>query len=396
MTSSKIVKQRRPRPAKFWVGLGASAGGLEALRGLVRNLPPNLSVTYIVAQHMAPHHKSMLSEIIGRETDMRVLDVTDDLVPKANTIYITPPNKNLIVQGNVLRLVEPSKEPAAPKPSVDLFFRTLAQEKRDLSIGIILSGTGSDGAKGIAAIRGAGGITIAQDELTAKYSGMPIAAMETGLIDLVMSPEEIGAQIPKITKLPRNLDDLKASPLDLTGIAELVQLLMEQTKVNFKHYKTATFQRRVERRMAATKAATLEDYVSIARVSNEEVQLLFKDLLISVTSFFRDQVEFDALRVHIERIVAERKGDPIRVWVPGTATGEEVLLACDAVHRGRAVHRHRDDKITGVRDGHRCERHRDRAPRILRAHVLGAGSAGLHSEIFRSGADRIYGQEVAA
>jgi two-component system, chemotaxis family, CheB/CheR fusion protein len=311
------------RAARCWVGIGASAGGLEALRGLVRNLPKNLSATYIVAQHMAPQHKSMLSEIIGRDIQLKVVDVTDNVTPKSNTVYITPPNANVIVEKGKLRLVDPSREPAAPKPSVDMFFKSLARELGEQAVGIILSGTGSDGAKGIIAIGAAGGITIAQDELTAKYSGMPMAAIETGSVDLVMSPEEIGAQMSKIIKTPRDLEALKASPLSLDGTAELIRLLMDQKKVNFLHYKTATFQRRVERRMAATSMDQLDNYVALARSSTDEVNALFKDLLISVTSFFRDQSEFDALRVYIEQIVRAKKGEQIRVWVPGSATGQE-------------------------------------------------------------------------
>ncbi len=323
MAKADNSKRKRIATAKFWVGFGASAGGLEALRGLARNLPDNLPATYIVAQHMAPHHRSMLSEIIGRETNIKVCDVTDNLLPKPNTIYITPPNQNIIVEKNRLRLVDPSKEPGAPKPSVDTFLKSLAEAKKDRAVGIILSGTGSDGAKGIASIRANGGITIAQDELTAKYSSMPMAAMDSGNIDLVMSPEEIGAQISKIIAVPRDLNALRASPLSLDAVSELIQLLHDQTKVNFRHYKSATFQRRVERRMAATKTVRLEEYVEVARHSEMEVQSLFKDLLISVTSFFRDPAEFDALKAHIFEIVKNKKGDHIRVWVPGTATGEE-------------------------------------------------------------------------
>jgi chemotaxis response regulator CheB len=145
-----------------WVGIGASAGGLEALRGLVRNLPPNAAATYIVVQHMAPQHRSMLSQIIGRETRLSVLDITDNLKPKANTLYITPPNSNLIVENGHLRLVEPSREPAAPKPSVDVFLESLSAAKRSNAVGIVLSGTGSDGSHGIREIRKRGGVTIAQ------------------------------------------------------------------------------------------------------------------------------------------------------------------------------------------------------------------------------------------
>lgn len=272
---------------------------------------------------MAPHHKSMLSEIIGRETDIPVLDVKDGLIPKPNTLYITPPNQNIIVEGNKIRLVAPNTEPGAPKPSVDVFFKSLAEEKGNYAVGIILSGTGSDGAKGITAIKQNGGITIAQDELTAKYSSMPTAALQSGLIDLVMSPEEIGAQISKITAMPRDLNALRASPLSTDGVSELIRLLLEQTKVNFRHYKTATFQRRVERRMAAHNTTSLDDYVTIAKASQSEVKALFGDLLISVTSFFRDPVEFEALRAHIDRIVKRKTSGHIRIWVTGSATGEE-------------------------------------------------------------------------
>lgn len=272
---------------------------------------------------MAPHHKSMLSEIIGRETDIAVLDVKDGLVPKPNTIYITPPNQNIVVEGNKLRLIAPSKEPGAPKPSVDIFLKSLAEEKGENAVGIILSGTGSDGSRGIAAINQHGGIAIAQDELTAKYSSMPTSALQSGFIDLVMSPEEIGAQISKITALPRDLNALRASPLSTDGVSELVRLLLEHTKVNFRHYKTATFQRRVERRMAAHNTTNLDDYVTVAQASPAEVEALFRDLLISVTSFFRDPIEFAALKPHISKIVQSKAKDHIRVWVTGTATGEE-------------------------------------------------------------------------
>lgn len=338
--TAKIRSEKATRTAKFWIGFGASAGGLEALRGVARSLPIDADATYIVAQHMAPHHKSLLAEIIGRETEITVADVSDKLVPQRNTIYITPPNQNLLVEGDCLRLVDPSKEPGAPKPSVDTFFTSLAKAKGSISIGIVLSGTGSDGAKGVKAIHDAGGVVVVQDELTAKYTGMPVSALQTGFVDLVMSPEEIGAQIPKIISLPRDLDALRASPLSIDGMSELYQLLMDETKVNFRHYKTATFQRRVERRMAAQNTQSLEEYVELARNSRLEVKALFDDLLISVTSFFRDAAEFDALKKYIAKIVEQKPKDHIRVWIPGTATGEEAyslaILFSEALLEGGA------------------------------------------------------------
>ncbi len=317
------VPEQAPETPMFWVGIGASAGGLEALRGFVRSVPPTLPATYIVTQHMAPHHRSMLVEIISRETDLPVQDVVDGMKPIPNVVYITPPNTNCVVDGDVLRLTEPSPGVAAPKPSVDIFFRSLADARCEHAVGIILSGTGSDGSDGIRAVRAGGGITIAQDDATAKYSSMPVSAVETGCVDLVMSPEEMGAQFDRILSVPRDLDQLRASPVHLDSVSELVRLLLDQTKVNFRHYKTPTFQRRVERRMAAVGMNTLDDYVSVARSSPLEVDLLFRDMLISVTSFFRDPDEFETIEPFVEEIVKSKDGSPIRVWVAGTATGEE-------------------------------------------------------------------------
>lgn len=323
VTKSVDSKKAKSKVAKYWVGIGASAGGIEALSGFVRNLPHGLSAMYVVAQHMSPHHKSMLAEIIGRQTTMPVLDITDNMIPKADTIYITPSNHNVIVEKNRLRLLAASTQPGATKPSIDLFFQTLAEGKGEHAVGIVFSGTGSDGAVGIEAIREFGGVTIAQDELTAKYSNMPVAAVETGCVDLIMSPEEAGAQFDRILSEPRDLEVLKASPLSYDSVSQLVALLRETSKVNFKYYKTATFQRRVDRRMAALKITALADYVAHAHKHEEEVQALFQDLLISVTSFFRDPNEFEDLKPYIETIVAERGKQPIRLWVAGTATGEE-------------------------------------------------------------------------
>ena len=311
-----------PAPS-FWVGIGASAGGLEALRAFARQLSAELPATYLVAQHMAPRQKSMLVDIIGRDTNLPVRDATDGLAPRAGTIYITPPNSNVLVADGRLRIVPPSERPGAPKPSVDVLFESLADELGAAAIGIVLSGTGSDGAKGIRRIRAAGGITVAQDEHTAKYTGMPLASQDTDCVDLVLSPEELGTQFHLLLLEPRNLDALRREPLTGQAMERLNELLYLRTKVDFRHYKAATVQRRVERRMAATGADDLDDYVRIANDSAEEVDELFKDLLITVTSFFRDPEEFDALARHVERLVRTRAGKPLRVWVAGVATGEE-------------------------------------------------------------------------
>lgn len=325
MTDGVDVRRDNDQQALYWVGIGASAGGLEALRAFVRSLPNNLNATYIVAQHLSPRHRSMLPEIIGRETDLDVLSIADNVVPQANTVYVTPQDKDIEIVGDRLHLIVPSRDAGTPKPSVDRLFHTLAVQKGPHAIGIIFSGTGSDGARGVRDVRAAGGITIAQDELSAKYTGMPVAAVESGCIDLVMSPEKIGAQFATILDSRTDLNTLKAPPVHLDQVSELIHLVHDQRRVNFRHYKPATLQRRIERRMAALGVNEIDDYVAIARSSTKEIDALFKDFLISVTAFFRDPSEFDALRSVVGQIIAKKeKKDPIRIWVPGAATGEEV------------------------------------------------------------------------
>ncbi|MEM6383246.1 MAG: chemotaxis protein CheB [Pseudomonadota bacterium] len=329
ISSDEKEAQTEEQTAHFWVGLGASAGGLEALRAFARQLPDKLSVTYIVAQHLSPHHRSMLPEIIGRETSLEVLSAEDDVAPLPNKIYITPQNKDIEIRDGRIRIVPSSRDSGTPTPSVDRFLKSLAFDKGENAVGIILSGTGSDGSRGLRDVQAAGGITIAQDEHSAKYTGMPVAAVEAGVVDLVMSPEEIGAQFPTILERRANLSSLKASPVHLDSVSELIHLVHNRCRVNFRHYKAATLQRRIERRMAAIGVSEIEDYVSIARTSDKEIDALFKDFLISVTSFFRDPVEFEMLRSNLKDIIASKDGsDPIRVWIPGCATGEEVYTIC--------------------------------------------------------------------
>ena len=319
------VTPAEPWSDMFWVGIGASAGGLEALQALMHSLPRGLPATYIIAQHLSPKHRSLLPEIISRDTEFEILAVEDGVEPKRDCVYITPENFDVIVDGDQLRLIEPSSAPAAPKPSVDRFLRSLAIAKADNAVAIILSGTGSDGAHGVREVRVRGGITIAQDENSAKYTGMPISAVETGKIDLVMSPEEIGKQFATVLARPRNLTELRSSPVHFSGMSELIHLIHSQKRVNFRYYKTATLQRRVERRMAALGLTEIQDYVAVARASDHEVEGLFQDFLISVTSFFRDQAEFKALTEQLAPIVESKRenGMPMRVWVAGSATGEE-------------------------------------------------------------------------
>ncbi len=315
-----------PPPAEernFIVGIGASAGGLEALSDLIRLLPDDLGVPYIVVQHLSPTHRSMMVPLLARETSMMVKDVEDGEVPLPNVIYVTPANWNIILKDGVMRLLVPGKT-VLPKPSATSLFNSMAEEKGEDAIGVILSGTGSDGAAGIAAIKAAGGFTFAQDPEAAKYSGMPQAAISTGCVEWVLTCKGIAEEITAIARahgLINRTTKQENAPATMKG---LLQMVYKQSKIDFSGYKEATLSRRVERRMAANRLNNLAAYFDYCSKNPDELNKLSKDILISVTAFFRDRHSFDGLRKILGDIVASKQsGDEIRIWVPGCATGEE-------------------------------------------------------------------------
>ncbi|EYF01238.1 Chemotaxis protein methyltransferase CheR [Chondromyces apiculatus DSM 436] len=306
---------------EFLVGIGASAGGLESLSALFSSISSDLDLPYVVVQHLSPTHRSLLAQLIGRETSMRVVEIEDQVVPEPNTVYITPANWNLLYQKGRLRLVEPARE-VSPKPSVNSFFASLAEQKGEDAVGIVLSGTGSDGASGIRAIKAAGGVTFAQDPSTARYSGMPQAAIDTDLVDFVLSPEDMARELTVLARsrgaitLPRE----EAPP----SLKMLLGRTRQRTKIDFSGYKETTVWRRIARRMAANRVRTFDEYLALTRQRPEEIDRLSKDILISVTSFFRDREAFAALRNALAQVVRGKpEGADIRVWVAGCATGEE-------------------------------------------------------------------------
>lgn len=318
-----------------WVGIGASAGGLEALSGMVKHLPPKESnTTYIIAQHLSPKHQSMMVQLLSRETNLAVEVLTNGLEPKAGIVYITPPNNDVFVKSGVINLRKPMSE-YSPKPSVDLFFSSLAGEIGECAIGVILSGTGSDGAHGIKAIRAGGGLCIAQNPDTAKYDGMPNKAIETGCVDLILSPDQIGAQLDTIVKSPHKLKIIQETEEKKTALQEILIRLKAQTGVDFKDYKTGTLYRRLNRRMTACSVADIDEYLGYIKKNEQELDFLFRDIMISVTQFFRDKEAFLEIKEKIKDIVSEKDdGESIRIWVPGCATGEEaysiVMLFAEA------------------------------------------------------------------
>ena len=324
------------------IAIGSSAGGLEAIRELVTALPDDLPVSYVVVQHMSPHHKSLMTELVARQTNLKVRDVEDGLVPERNVIHITPPRTDILFEGGKLRLTAPSPEPASPKPSVDRFLTSLADEYGEKTVAIILSGTGSDGSYGVQAIREAGGITIAQDNESAKYDGMPHNAVQTGCIDLILPPADIGIHLKKILLSERDFGEFRKGELNESPVSDLLQILLARTRVDFREYKQATINRRIERRMVALGIGTQEEYTQFCRTNPAALDALFKDLLISVTRFFRDKEEFSQLAELLPQLVEARDGAPMRIWIAGCATGEEaysiaMMLSEALVDTGRQL-----------------------------------------------------------
>lgn len=340
INNKKAGKTKTKRDHPTIIGVGASAGGLEALRTLVASIKDLSQATVVVVQHLSPQHRSMLADLISRETSIAVKEVQDRTTPEANTIYITPPNKNILAKNGQLILRPPSAD-AGPKPSVNLFFESLAEEYGDRAAGVILSGTGSDGARGMRAIKAAGGITFAQSVSSAKYDGMPSAAIESGAVDLVADADAIGAEISRITQYI--VHDEKSHGDRPHGTGDPYQSCLARVKAEFgadySLYKPSTVRRRLHRRMLACGVETLEQYDKILAHSTKEVAALFEDVLISVTSFFRDPGAFTDLAKHLQTHLkkCDYHDGLFRVWVPGCATGEEVygiaMLVNDVLHK---------------------------------------------------------------
>ena len=306
-----------PEDGPVVVGIGASAGGLEALRPLVGNLPDTTNMCYVITQHMAPKHKSLLDQLLSRETGLEVREVQDGDPVIANMIFVTPPGSDVVVRDGRLRLHAPQAV-VGPKPSVDIFFTSLAEELGARAIGIVLSGTGSDGAYGVHAIRAAGGVVIAQCPETAKYDGMPNAAIETGCVDIVMPPVEIAQEISSIACFPRAPAEPEVNLQGDQAIDMILKKLQQHTGVDFVNYKKTTIARRLDQRLATARTKNLEEYYAYIMEHPSELDQLCKNILISVTAFFRDKQAFEALGEALKRLLANKEpGDMLRIWGAG-------------------------------------------------------------------------------
>jgi len=304
------------------VCIGASAGGLEALSALVANLPATGNICYVVAQHMSPQHRSMMVDLLARSSTVKVREAGDGMPLEPNILYVTPPNRNVEIRNH--QIVLSDTFPEGPKPSVDLLLKSLADQVGEHAVGVVLSGSGSDGAQGVRAIKAAGGLAIAQEPSTAKYDSMPEAAIRTGSVDLILPPERIGDELVKFVRTPRESGGPRPEEYP-TAYQTIIDLIRHRTSIDFEEYKPSTIGRRIDRRLAALRIDSIEDYVDYLGSHPEEIEKLRSDILISVTSFFRDRQAFDALdRLIGEIIAAKAPEDTFRAWVPGCATGEEV------------------------------------------------------------------------
>ena len=305
------------------VGIGASAGGLEALKLLLPNLPAKANLTYVIAQHLDPKHRSMLVGLLAGSTPMKVMEIKHGQEVSPGEIYLCPPGKNVTIAAGKLKLSNPTA-PIGPKPSVDYFFTSLAEDKGENAVGIILSGTGSDGAGGIRALKAGGGITIVQDPATSKFNGMPQSAISTRHVDLVLPPEKIGLELIEITRHPRgNFLTLQEGEVP-DDMHRILRMLLARTGADFADYKVNTLERRIKRRMAIHKLDTLPDYLAYLEKSANELDLLQQDILISVTAFFRDEEAFRSLESALKGLIESKNpGDDIRIWIAGCASGEE-------------------------------------------------------------------------
>ena len=311
------------------VGVGASAGGLEAYTELLDALPANPGLALLLVSHLDPEQKSHLAPILSRVSRMPVIEVAEGMAVKSDRVYVIPPGTNMAMTDGHLALTPRPPRPVPHMP-IDHLFRSLAAIQKQRSVGVILSGNGSDGVIALQAIKAAGGVTFAQDDVTARYPSMPRAAVCDGNVDHVMRPRDIAQELERIVHHPYTKQIVHAVPAPaVTGenpVESIINLLRQRMTVDFTHYKQSTIQRRVLRRMALRNIKNPKDYLTLVRGDDSEVQALYQDLLIRVTQFFRDSEAFEALKEHVFPAVVDDRapGSAVRIWVAGCSTGEEV------------------------------------------------------------------------
>ncbi len=311
------------------VGIGASAGGLEAFRQLLEHLPSDTGMAFVLVQHLDPTHDSILTELLSRSTRIPVSEVRDGMIVEPDHIYVIPPNSSMTIAGGALRLL-PREDARKRYRPIDYSLHTLAKDQGYQAIGVVLSGTASDGTLGLEAIKNEGGITFAQDPKSAKHDSMPRSAIAAGHVDFILTPRGIAQELarishhPYVTPAPTPIEE-EAQSAGRNGYRKILALLRRAKGVDFTDYKANTLHRRIARRMVLNKLESMEDYARFLRENVAEVEALYQDILINVTSFFRNPETYEFLKEKIfPQIVKHRTPDePVRIWTLGCSTGEE-------------------------------------------------------------------------
>jgi two-component system, chemotaxis family, CheB/CheR fusion protein len=323
------------------VGIGASAGGLETLQAFFDNMPADADFAFVIIQHLSPQHKSLMVELLAKHTPMTVRQIEDGMRISPGCVYLTPPDKNVAIFNRSLHLMEPIKGSGINMP-IDFFFRSLSEDQKERAIGIIVSGTASDGTLGIKAIKGEGGMAMVQDPATAKYDGMPRSAVATGMVDFIVPVEEMPQTLLGYIRHPFLSSPGKINLSETSTQQQLNKmhgLIRAATGHDFSKYKPNTMQRRIERRLAVHQLEKLSDYLVLLQKTPSESKALFKDLLIGVTRFFRDGQAFELLaRQGVEKILQDKTNNAsLRCWVVGCSTGEEAyslaMLICETMEK---------------------------------------------------------------
>lgn len=321
----EVKKEKDGKDAVFVIGIGASAGGLEALQQFLQHMPSNSGLSFVVVQHLSPDYKSLMADILSKHTEMTVMQAENGTAIRPNTVYLIPPKKNMTMKDDKLFLSD-SVHGTLNHP-IDIFFTSLAKEKREHAIAVVLSGTGTDGTNGIKVVKENGGLVIVQRPETAKFDGMPKSAIHTGLADFILSPEETVDEILNFFNYPMLIQSREQDEFisDEQTFTQIYAILKKVSGIDFTNYKRTTVFRRIERRMVVTHSASLAEYVKLLGSSSDEGSILVKEILIGVTNFFRDPTFFEKLKEHVIYNIIDRtkEKEPVRVWSAGCSTGEE-------------------------------------------------------------------------
>ncbi|AFY52871.1 PAS domain S-box [Rivularia sp. PCC 7116] len=328
-TSENLQTDRKENYDFFVVGIGASAGGLRALEEFFANMPADSGAAFVVIQHLSPDFKSLMKELLGRTTRMDIYRVEDGMEIKPNCVYLIPPGQNLEVRNRRLQLQRQDRQRPGPNFPIDIFLQSLGEDAGDSAIGVVLSGTGSDGSEGLRMLNESGGTGMVQDPSTAEFDGMPQSAIATRIIDSIGSPQELAEVIYDFVKAPLN-EEKQDQPhsklaLDSVRLGQITGILNRHQHINFTHYKPSTLSRRIHRRCLITGYNDIDDYIARLQIERKEREVLCQDLLISVTKFFRDSGAWEYLETNVIPKIVEKIewGAELRCWVSACATGEE-------------------------------------------------------------------------